>query len=144
MKIFRVEAEYIKITFPLIQNLLQKALDRGLGEITLDQVKDYCKTGQQQLWIGLDEDTKDIPLAFTTEVITYATGQKHLAMHLVGSKKHTIKKWIDHWVEPVEDFCRDNNVKYIQTFSRDGWLRVIKHLGYKKYYTSQIKEIKYD
>jgi len=144
MKVFRVEAEYTNITFPLIQDLLQKALKRGLGEITLDQVKHYCRTGQQQLWIGLDEETKDIPLAFTTEIITYATGQKHLAIHLVGAKNHTIKKWIDEWSEPVEDFCKDNNVKYIQTFSRDGWLRTLKHLGYKKYYTSQVKEIKYD
>lgn len=144
MKIYRVEAEYTNITFPLIQDLLQKALKRGLGEITLDQVKHYCRTGQQQLWIGLDEETKDIPLAFTTEIITYATGQKHLAIHLVGAKNHTIKKWVNEWSGPVEDFCRDNNVKYIQTFSRDGWLRAIKHLGYKKYYTSQVKEIKYD
>jgi len=58
MKVFRVEAEYTNITFPLIQDLLQKALKRGLGEITLDQVKHYCRTGQQQLWIGLDEETK--------------------------------------------------------------------------------------
>ena len=144
MKIYRVEAEYTNITFPLIQDLLQKALKRGLGEITLDQVKHYCRTGQQQLWIGLDEETKDIPLAFTTEIITYATGQKHLSIHLVGAKNHTIKKWVNEWSEPVEDFCKDNNVKYIQTFSRDGWLRAIKHLGYKKYYTSQVKEIKYD
>ena len=144
MKVFRVEAEYTNITFPLIQDLLQKALDRGLGEVTLEQVKDYCQANQQQLWIGLDEDTKDIPLAFTTEIITYATGQKHLAIHLVGAKKHTIKKWMNAWSDPLEKFCRDNNVKYIQTFSRDGWLRAIKHLGYKKYYTSQVKEIKYD
>ena len=125
MKVFRVEAEYTNITFPLIQDLLQKALKRGLGEITLDQVKHYCRTGQQQLWIGLDEETKDIPLAFTTEIITYATGQKHLAIHLVGAKNHTIKKWVNEWSEPVEDFCKDNNVKYIQTFSRDGWLRTL-------------------
>jgi len=50
MKVFRVEAEYINITFPLIQDLLQKALDRGLGEVTLEQVKDYCQANQQQLW----------------------------------------------------------------------------------------------
>ena len=144
MKIIRIEANYIDVTFPLIEELLQKALKRNLGEITLDIVKGYCASGLQQLWLGVDEENKDIPLAFTTEIITYATGQKHLAIHLVAAKNHTIKKWINAWSEPVESFCKENNVKYIQTFSRDGWLRAIKHLGYKKYYTSQVKEIQYD
>jgi hypothetical protein len=141
MLIYKVAEQHINAVFPHIKHLLQKALDRGLGEITLDTIQDYCRNGHQQLWLGLDEEDKKIVLAFTTEIIEYPTRQRQLHLHLTGAEKHTIDKWWDAWTEPVEKFCKENGISYIHTTGRDGWEKALKHLGYKKYYTVLIKEI---
>ena len=106
--------------------------------------------GKEQLcedmggWLGLNKESNDIELAFTTEIITFPTGQRHLIIYLTGSKDHTIQSWIDDWSEPLEKFCKEHKVNYIETHGRDGWLKVLKPLGYEKYYTVQIKEVRYD
>jgi len=139
--IYKVEQENIDVIFPYIRHLLQKPLDRGLGEITLDTVQGYCRLGYHQLWLGLDQVSKKIVLAFTTEIITYPTGQKQLHLHLTGAEEHSLDKWLNDWSGPVEDFCKQNNISYIHTTGRDGWEKVLKPLGYSKYYTVLVKEI---
>ena len=141
MLIYKVAEQHIDVVFPHIKHLLQKALDRGLGEITLDTIQGYCRQGHQQLWLGLNEEAKKIVLAFTTEIVEYPTRQKQLHLHLTGAEDHSIDTWIDVWSTPVEKFCRDNEISYIHTTGRDGWEKVVKHLGYKKYYTVLVKEI---
>ena len=53
-------------------------------------------------------------------------------------------KWIGVWEKPVKEFCKKNNISYIETAGRDGWTRVLQNKGYKKYYTVLVKEIKND
>ena len=144
MIVYKVEAKHIEAIFPYVEHLLLKALSRGVGEITIDHVKEYCKAEQQQLWLGLNEDSESIELVFTTEIVDFPTGQRHLFIQLTGAEDHTIGNWMEAWSEPLDEFCKEQKVNYIRTSSRDGWLKVLKPLGYEKYYTVQIKEVKYD
>ena len=143
MIIYKVEARHIDVIWPYVEDLLQKPLHRALGEASLNDVKEWLKGDLQQLWVGIDETKKEIVLAFTTQLYTYTT-QRHLRIHLTGAKDHTINNWINEWVEPVEKFCKDNGIRYIETCGRDGWTRVLKKKGYEKYYTVLVKEIKDD
>ena len=144
MIVYKVEAKHIEAVFPYIEHLLLKPLSRGIGEVTIEHVKEYCKAEQQQLWLGLNEESKNIELAMTTEIITFPSGQRHLIIYLTGAQEHSLENWIHDWSEPIENFCREHKVNYIETHGRDGWLKVLKPMGYKKYYTVQIKEVKYD
>ena len=137
---YRVEPQYIDILWPYVAPLLEKAIKRTIGEVGLEDVKNWLKKEQQQLWLILDEKEREIIVAFTTEIYNYPN-QKHLRGHLWGAKKNTIKKWIDEWSEPVEKFCKENNISHIETAGRDGWTRVLKNKGYKKYYTVLVKEL---
>ena len=143
MIIYKVEARHIDVIWPYVEDLLQKPLHRALGEVSLNDVKEWLKDDLQQLWVGIDETKKEIVLAFTTQLYTYTT-QRHLRIHLTGAKDHTINNWINEWVEPVEKFCKENGIRYIETCGRDGWTRVLKKKGYEKYYTVLVKEIKDD
>jgi hypothetical protein len=143
MIIYKVEARHIDVIWPYVEDLLQKPLHRALGEVSLNDVKEWLKGDLQQLWVGIDETKKEIVLAFTTQLYTYTT-QRHLRIHLTGAKDHTINNWINEWVEPVEKFCKENGIRYIETCGRDGWTRVLKKKGYEKYYTVLVKEIKDD
>ena len=141
MIIYKVEARHIDVIWPYVEDLLQKPLHRALGEVSLNDVKEWLKGNLQQLWVGIDETKKEIVLAFTTQLYIYTT-QRHLRIHLTGAKDHTINNWINEWVEPVEKFCKENGIRYIETCGRDGWTRVLKKKGYEKYYTVLVKEIK--
>ena len=143
MIIYKVEARHIDVIWPYVEDLLQKPLHRALGEVSLNDVKEWLKGDLQQLWVGIDETKKESVLAFTTQLYTYTT-QRHLRIHLTGAKDHTINNWINEWVEPVEKFCKENGIRYIETCGRDGWTRVLKKKGYEKYYTVLVKEIKDD
>lgn len=139
--IHRVHPQHVDAVFPHAGELLQKALDRGLGEVELSTIFEHCRTGSQQLWLGFDENTRKIILAFTTEIVTYPTGQKQLHMHLTGGTEYLIDKWMNDWSGPVEDFCRQEGIKYVHTTGRPGWVKYLKPMGYTKYYEVLVKEI---
>lgn len=142
MIIYKVNTEHVQVLFPHVSHLLDKALKRNVGEIDIIGVYDLLLSGIQSLWLGLNETNNSIELAFTTEVVEYKSGQKHLKMHLVGAEDHTIKNWFNSWEKPVEQYCRDNGIDFIETFCRDGWLKYLQPLDYKKYYTVLIKDVK--
>jgi len=143
MIVYKAEPQYIDVLWPYVGPLLNKAIDRTIGEINLEDVKDWLKEERQQLWVIVDEQEQEIIGAFTTEIYIYPN-QKHLRGHLWGTKKNTLKKWMDSWSEPVEKFCKENNISHIETAGRDGWTRALQSKGYKKYYTVLVKEIKND
>ena len=143
MIVYKVQAQHIDVLWPYAEPLLQKPMNRTLGEIQLEDIKNWLKAEQQQLWLGIDEHKQEIILAITTQIYVYPH-QAHLRIHLAGSKEHTIDSWIDKWVEPMEKFCRENGIRYLATDGRDGWTKLLKKKGYEKYYTVLVKEIKDD
>tara|TARA_R100001244_G_C5095580_1_gene117496 strand:- start:151 stop:582 length:432 start_codon:yes stop_codon:yes gene_type:complete len=143
MIVYKVEARHIDVIWPYAEPLLQKPMKRTLGEIQLEDIKNWLKAEQQQLWLGIDEHKQEIILAITTQIYVYPQ-QSHLRIHLAGAKKHTIDSWIDKWIEPMENFCRKNGIRYLESAGRDGWTKILKKKGYEKYYTVLVKEIKDD
>ena len=143
MIVYKVEARHIDVIWPYTEPLLQKPMKRTLGEIELEDIKNWLKEESQQLWLGIDEDEQEIILAITTQIYQYPR-QKHLRIHLTGAKEHTIDSWINEWVEPMERFCKENRIRYLETAGRDGWTKVLKNKGYEKYYTVLVKEIEND
>ena len=143
MIVYKVEARHIDVIWPYVEPLLQKPMERTLDESTLEDIKNWLKGEAQQLWLGIDEDKQKIVLALTTQIHQYPR-QKHLRVHLAGAKDHTIDSWIDKWIEPVESFCKENGIRYLESAGREGWTRVLKKKGYEKYYTVLVKEIKDD
>ncbi|MAZ04208.1 MAG: hypothetical protein CMN56_13835 [Sneathiella sp.] len=143
MIVYKVEARHIDVIWPYTEPLLQKPMKRTLGEIELEDIKNWLKEESQQLWLGIDEDEQEIILAITTQIYQYPR-QKHLRIHLTGAKEHTIDSWINEWIEPMERFCKENGIRYLETAGRDGWTKVLKNKGYEKYYTVLVKEIEND
>ena len=143
MIVLKIEPQYIDVLWPYVEPLLKKPMERTLDEITLEDIKNWLKANQQQLWLGVDEHEQEIILAITTQIYVYPK-QSHLRIHMAGSKKHTIDSWINEWIEPMEKFCKENEIRYLETAGRDGWTRLLKKKGYEKYYTVLVKEIKDD
>lgn len=140
MIFYNVEPKHVDSAWPSVVTLLKKPLSRGLGEYSLEHLLMWLKDGQQQLWVGIDENKdQEIVLAVTTQIYIWPN-QKHLRIHLLGGKKHTIKDWEDQ-IEVLEKYCNENGIRYIEGQGRDGWLKLGKKRGYFKYYSLVAKEM---
>jgi hypothetical protein len=141
MIVAQVPDENIPEVFARVKHLLEKALERGVGEFQIEDVFVALLRREQQLWVAVDEETGEMPMALTTQLLHFPHAT-HLGLLLTGAEPHTIKSWIDEWQKPVEKFCRMYGVSHMITFGRDGWEKFLGGKGFSKYYTVMAKEIK--
>jgi len=139
-----VEEKYIPAVFEQVRDLLQKPIDRGLGEYTIDQIRDLVISGRQQLWVGLDPDTDTFVVAAVTQINPRVSGQKHLEIILTGAVPHTLKSWFDPSVDALEEFGRLNGANHLIFYGRRGWRKLYEKRGYREYYVAMSKELKND
>lgn len=138
--VFRLSKDYIKDVFPIVSPFLQSALEKTAGEYLLSDIYDLLLKDLEQLWIGCDETTRNIELAFTTKITEYPQ-KRVLLIHLAGSTPNSAETWLAEGSKSLEEFCRLEKIDFIQVFGRLGWLRYNKDLGYTKYMASFIKEL---
>jgi hypothetical protein len=101
-----VEEKYIPAVFEQVRDLLQKPIDRGLGEYTIDQIRDWVISGRQQLWVGIDEETNDFLVSAVTQIIPRVSGQIHMETILTGAVANTMEKWFEESAKTLEEFGR--------------------------------------
>jgi len=141
MKIIKVEPQSVNILWPLVKDLVQKPVDQNLGEFNLEDVYNWLTSGYMHLWIIGDE--KEIVVAVVTEFVEYPR-EKRLRIVLAGGKKNNMDKWFDiFWDKDSEihKFAIQNNVKRFEVCGRDGWLRVLARVGFKKFCTVLTREV---
>ena len=140
MLIYKVKNEHIEDMWPHVFDLLEKPLKRTNNEHCMANLYDWLMADYQQLWVGVD-DNKEVILAFTTQIMEFPH-HKRLRGLLAGSKPHTIDKWFDEGIPVIEDFCRENDIKFSEFQVRDGWIPFFKKHDFYKYYVVMAKEIK--
>ena len=142
MNLIRIEANAVDIIWPHVEDFLQSAINLNLGEFTIEDVKEYLVKGYMDLWVVNSQEDGTI-LAAVTEFIHYPR-EKRLRIFLVGAKKNTMIKWFRQcWQEDSEllRFARENDVKRCEALVRDGWIRLLPKIGFKKYYTVLTREV---
>tara|TARA_R110000803_G_scaffold75203_2_gene139524 strand:+ start:744 stop:1178 length:435 start_codon:yes stop_codon:yes gene_type:complete len=139
-----VEDKYIEGVFEQVKHLLQKPIDRGLGEYTIDQIRDLVISGRQQLWVGIDDKTGDFIVSAVTQIIPRVSGQTHMETILTGAVENTMEKWFEESAEALEEFGRLNGADHFIFYGRLGWRKMFKKRGYKEYYVAMSKDLKND
>lgn len=139
-----VEDKYIDGVFEQVKHLLQKPIDRGLGEYTIDQIRDLVISGRQQLWVGIDEETNDFLVSAVTQIVPHVSGQIHMETILTGAVANTMEKWFEESAKTLEEFGRLNGADHFIFYGRPGWRKMFKKRGYKEYYVAMSKDLKND
>ena len=145
MELIKINSNAIEVTWPYVKDLVQKPLDKSLGERDLEDVYNSLIHDQIVLWVATDKEDGIMGIMITQ--IVYHPQYKLLLLSLVGSKPHTINKWLDwSWQKgsPLLEYAKENNCKRIEAYIRSGWLKFLKKHGFKKYNTVVTKEVEYD
>ena len=142
MKLIRIEQEAIEVTWPFVKDLLDKVIKRNPTEHTLETVKQDLLDGCTQLWVGV-ENNIGIVLAGTTCFVNYPK-EKRLRIILLGAQRNTINSWKKICWEkdsPLLRFAKENGATKVELFGRDGWLKTLFDIGFRKHYIVMTKEI---
>lgn len=141
MNFIKIQPQSIELIWPLVKDLVQKPVNQNLGEFNLEDVYNWLTNGYMHLWIIGNEE--EILVAVVTEFVAYPR-ETRLRIVLAGGKKNNMNRWFDiFWDKDSEihKFAKKNNVKRFEVCGRDGWLRVLARVGFKKFCTVLTREV---
>ena len=131
-----IRGENIDAWWHLVQEYLITALEYGLGEYSIGDIKKSCKSKDMQLWVKFDTEVRG---AFITKIAKYP--QKNLlCVILLGGKE--FHKWRDEADALLNAFGKEHNCEYIELLGRKGWGKVLKDIDYKEITRLFAKEIR--
>ena len=131
-----IKGENIEAWWPLVQEYLITALEHGLGEYGIGDIKNACLERDMQLWVKMDREVQG---AFVTKIAKYP--QKNLlCVILLGGDK--FKEWRDEADALLNAFGKEHNCEYVELFGRKGWGRALKDIDYKEITRLFAKEIR--
>jgi len=131
-----IRGENIDAWWHLVQEYLITALEYGLGEYSIGDIKESCKSKDMQLWVKFDTEVRG---AFITKIAKYP--QKNLlCVILLGGKE--FHKWRDEADALLNAFGKEHNCEYIELFGRKGWGKVLKDIDYNEITRLFAKEIR--
>ena len=131
-----IRGENIDAWWHLVQEYLITALEYGLGEYSIGNIKKSCKSKDMQLWVKFDTEVRG---AFITKIAKYP--QKNLlCVILLGGKE--FHKWRDEADALLNAFGKEHNCEYVELFGRKGWGRALKDINYKEITRLFAKEIR--
>ena len=131
-----IKGENIEAWWPLVEEYLITALEHGLGEYSIGDIKKSCKSKDMQLWVKI---SKEVEGAFITKISQYP--QKNILCVLLLAGKN-FSSWRDEADVLLDAFGKENKCEYVELFGRKGWGKVLKDLNYKEQTRLFAKEIK--
>ena len=131
-----IRGENVDAWWHLVQEYLITALEYGLGEYSIGDIKKSCKSKDMQLWVKMGREVKG---AFVTKIAKYP--QKNLlCVILLGGDE--FQEWRDEADALLNAFGKEHNCEYIELFGRKGWGRALKDIDYKEITRLFAKEIR--
>ena len=131
-----IKGENIEKWWSLVEEYLITALEYGLGEYSIGDIKKSCKSKDMQLWVKMGREVKG---AFVTKIAKYP--QKNLlCVILLGGDE--FQEWRDEADALLNAFGKEHNCEYIELFGRKGWGRALKDIDYKEITRLFAKEIR--
>ena len=131
-----IKGESVEVWWPLVEEYLITALEYGLGEYSIEDIKNSCISKDMQLWVKIGKEAKG---AFVTKIARYP--QKNLlVVILLGGDE--FQEWRDEADAVLNAFGKQHNCEYVELFGRKGWGKMLKDIDYKEVTRLFAKEIR--
>ena len=118
-----VQPKHLPYIWPDVADLISKGIVHSNNETTADAFFLPIYTGQQYLWIGLEDI--NINSALVCEVLRY-TLRTSLFIHVWSTRSgKDYEPWMEHW-SSITDFAKINGCDFIEAKVRKGLARKLK------------------
>lgn len=135
MKISAVLPDHIPAIWPMVEPMLQKALNENPGLYTTDDLKQDLLTGTQSLWIMYNQG--EIDAACTARIAQYPIGRV-LCVEWLGGER--MAAWLEEALEMLEVYAADMGCDRVEVYGRKGW-KILKKYGWRDSAAIYRKEI---
>lgn len=125
MKISSVPVEAVDSVWPMVEPMLQRALDKNPGLYTARDLKKDLVEGAQVLWVIFADG--NIDAAFTSRVVQYPVSRMLVVEYLGGD--HMVD-WLEHGLEILESYANDMGCTRMEVYGRKGW-KILKKYGWQ-------------
>lgn len=118
--------------------LVRKLVARGGGRVTELSLMEECRTGQAQLWVCFDKETKEIPAFIATKIKQYPT-KRLLSFEYIGGEN--LESWFDQAHNTICDWAKIPEASGgpgctgAEAIGRLGWQRVLRVRGWSNPYS---------
>lgn len=116
---------------------LQRAVDYSNGELSVDILKQ--RVAERDVVVATVFDDGKLISVISFDTLNFETGMKALNIQCAGGER------IDEWYEDIEkianELAKKNGCSHVYIIGREGWMRKMKHLGYKTVHTVIAKEV---
>ena len=100
--------------------LLQKAVDKGQHDYSLEDIKSCLLNRDMQLWVWVEENK--IIACCITSVVIYPQRKICQLPYIAGAG---LKQWLQH-EDTIITWAKAQGCTKLEGFDRGGWLRVLK------------------
>ena len=127
-----VPPNMVDLVWPQCAPLVQRVIDKAPDDIVLDKVREECAKGDTLLTI-VSRETTIIALNILN-VVTLDTGKRVLTIPIIAGDKMPL--WMERFMEVMKQIAKDYECTAIRGFAaREGWIKLLQPLGYKKLHT---------
>ncbi len=132
-----ITSQFVEPAWEYVEDYIADALKHGIGEYTIDDIKQACQEQRMQLWIKWDDE--EVKGVFVTQILNYPQLKVLLVLLLSGNN---FKEWRDETDELLTRFAKEKECKYIELFGRKGWGKgFLSEINYKEQVRLFTKEI---
>ena len=117
-------------TIPAIMPYLMESAKRSRGRASVDDILRFLFSGEMQLWVVFDDETKEAHGQFITEVKQYPQCKMLVIQYAAMLPNHMaeIEALMQHY---AEDYALSAGCKGIEFIGRPGWKKHAEKYGYK-------------
>ena len=116
-------------TIPAIMPYLVESANRSKGRSSVDDILRFLFSGEMQLWVVFDEETKEAHGHFITEVKNYPQC-KMLVIQYCAMETGTLDQINDKMQEIAVQVAKNTGCAGIEFVGRPGWRKTASKYGY--------------
>lgn len=133
-----VPADMIDDVWDECKDFIQLAEKKGQSEMNAQDIYEFCRNQEMQLWIVYDDTAMDeIKAVVTTEIVNYPRKKVCRIVTLGGIG---IDSWI-HAISTIEAWAESQGCESMETFCRKGFIKKLENYGYEQTYTVLGKDL---
>jgi len=134
----RIEQQHVIETLSFIAAYIERALEHDHGEMDVDTVIERLVTGEFDLWIAFDPDTKSVAGAVTTSFIKYPL---KWSLELITMSVDAPREDWQPLIEELETWAAIHGCCDIEFLGRMGWAKTGNQIGFRPTHVKMTREV---